>query len=189
MTKKFDSTFDSTFNSVVNSKFDSVFDSAANSTSTPVETVVPKKLDLICSNPEKRHVEFDVYFKSMDDEFTTCPIEVEGHICGAVRQQYFGGRRSVPDVSGLTFHESHEGIGGKLEFHSVKEMDAHLDYVRQRQHNPDLDYVFPTAAQRRQMREFHNERYWERQKSRGWGEAEINRQREARLEKMANGGR
>lgn len=149
---------------------------------------MPKKLDLICNNPENRHVEFDVYFKSMDDEPTPCPVEIEGHVCGAARLQYYGNRRSIPTVSGLTFYEAHEGIGGKVEFHSVQEMDAHLDEVRRRQHNPELDYQFLTPAQQRARREFHNDRYWERQKSRGWDEREINRQREARIEKMAGRG-
>lgn len=150
---------------------------------------MPKKLDLICNNAESRHVEFDVYFKSMDDEPTPCPVEVEGRVCGASRLQYYGNRRSTPTVSGLSFYEAHEGVGGKVEFHSVQEMDAHLDGVRKRMHNPELDYKFLTPAQRQSQRDYHNDRYWERQKSRGWDEREINRQRAARAEKMAGGSR
>lgn len=144
---------------------------------------MPKKLDLICENPGERHVEFDVYFKSMDDEPTPCGV------CGSPRLQYYGKRKTVPEVSGLAFHEVHEGVADRLEFHSSKEMDAHLDYVRKRQHNPDLNYVFPTAAERKRARDYHETSYWERQRSRGWGEREIQQQREARLEKMAGRGR
>lgn len=150
---------------------------------------MPKKLDLICNNPENRHVEFDVYFKSMDDEPTPCPIKVGDHVCGAERLQYYGNRRSIPTVAGLTFHESHEGIGGTVEFHSVQEMDAHLDEVRRRHHNPELEYRFLTPTELKARKDFHHESYWERQKSRGWDEREINRQREARIEKMASRGR